>query len=79
MDTTYAYLGGHLNQVHCTRPKNVKFSNAKCLGATPLSSFLFSSWHCKTRSVPVNTGLQWGMDLTPGKYLPLAKANTTKV
>lgn len=44
-----------------------------------LFSFMFSFWHSKTKSVTVNTELQWDIDLTWGKYLPLAKANKTKV
>lgn len=44
-----------------------------------LFSFMFSFWHSKTKSVNVNPELQQDMDLTRGKYLPLAKANKTKV
>lgn len=40
---------------------------------------MFSFWHGETKSVAVNAELQWDMDLTRSKYLPLAKANKTKV
>lgn len=52
-------------------------SNANSFHVAYLSSFLCSSWHSKTKSVPVNTGLPWERDLTRGKYLPFAKANTS--
>lgn len=44
-----------------------------------LFSFMFSFWHCKTKSLTVNPELQQDMDLTRGKYFPLAKANKTEV
>lgn len=41
--------------------------------------FMISFRHGKIKPVTVNTELQWDMDLTGGKHLPLAKANKTKV
>lgn len=57
-------------------------TNPKCIIPLLCMFILFHvspPWHGKTKSVTMRTELQWNMDLTPGKYLPLAKANKTKV
>lgn len=80
MDTISPHLQGHLTlelSPHTLKRRPV--SNAKFLRAESLFSFLSSFWPSETRSVTGNTELQWDMDLTRGKYLPLAKANKTKV
>ena len=74
---THTCKGTSRGRLHLKLPhesQKTSISSAKCLSAEHSFSFLFTSWHGKTKSVPMNSRLQWGMDLTRGKYLPLSNA-----
>ena len=62
---THTCKGTSRGRLHLKLPhesQKTSISSAKCLSAEHSFSFLFTSWHGKTKSVPMNSRLQWGMD-----------------